>query len=101
MGSSCDLLLQELGADAQCIDKDGFTALHHACQCGHAQCLAPLIELGCDVNAPICPEDGSITEGACALHLAAQAGHTEVTLVTKHVTTKPQTPKPQTPNPRP
>jgi len=66
-------------------DRYGTTALHLACQNGHVDCVAVLLENGADPNQParlkysVLPGHGeSITRGEAPLHLAAEAGHLAV-----------------------
>jgi hypothetical protein len=51
-GRSDDMLqLLDEGAEVECTDKDGFTALIKAAANGHADCVRRLIQAGADTNA--------------------------------------------------
>ncbi|GLH09915.1 Protein fem-1 homolog B [Gryllus bimaculatus] len=62
--------LLDVGADPNCTDKDGMTALHHASVHGQTDCLRVLLDKGVNLNV----QDRC---GRTPLHHAAQHGHKE------------------------
>ncbi|KAK7865300.1 hypothetical protein R5R35_012593 [Gryllus longicercus] len=62
--------LLDVGADPNCTDKDGMTALHHASVHGQTDCLRVLLDKGVNLNV----QDRC---GRTALHHASQHGHKE------------------------
>lgn len=64
-------LLLEKGADVNCQDEDGRTALSHACETGHLDVVKLLVQFNAD-------PDVSDTWGNSALMYAAFSGHSQV-----------------------
>ena len=58
-------VLLRFGADADCADTDGRTALHMAVSNGHAALITPLVAAGADPNAPT-------VDGLTPLHIAVR-----------------------------
>ena len=56
------------GVDLHAKDSDGYTPLHYACRCGHAEVVKALLEKGADVH----PKD---SVGETPLYLACEEGH--------------------------
>ena len=52
--TECVEILLTRGADPKIVSRYGRTAVHYAAACGYEECLALLMQHGCDVN--ICPE---------------------------------------------
>ena len=65
----CKLLIAH-GADANAEDSDGWTPMHYAAYCGHAEAVKFLIAHGADANA-------KNNNGMTPLHYAACRGHAE------------------------
>ena len=61
------------GYDLECVDKQGYTALHHACKQGHLKRVQNLVECGAHLGARTKDE-----EGKTGFLLAAQGGYLEV-----------------------
>lgn len=64
-------LLLEKGADVNCQDEDGRTALSHACEIGHLDVVKLLVQFNADPDVPD-------TWGNSALMYAAFSGHSQV-----------------------
>lgn len=64
-------LLLEKGADVNCQDEDGRTALSHACEMGHLDVVKLLVQFNADPDVPD-------TWGNSALMYAAFSGHSQV-----------------------
>lgn len=64
-------LLLEKGADVNCLDEDGRTALSHACEMGHLDVVKLLVQFNAD-------PDVSDTWGNSSLMYAAFSGHSQV-----------------------
>lgn len=64
-------LLLEKGADVNCQDEDGRTALSHACESGHLDVVKLLVQFNADPDVPD-------TWGNSALMYAAFSGHSQV-----------------------
>uniref|UniRef100_A0A3B3HKI1 Uncharacterized protein n=1 Tax=Oryzias latipes TaxID=8090 RepID=A0A3B3HKI1_ORYLA len=64
-------LLLEKGADVNCQDEDGRTALSHACEMGHLDVVKLLVQFNAD-------PDVSDAWGNSALMYAAFSGHSQV-----------------------
>lgn len=64
-------LLLEKGADVNCQDEDGRTALSHACEIGHLDVVKLLVQFSADPDVPD-------TWGNSALMYAAFSGHSQV-----------------------
>ncbi|CAJ1073825.1 ankyrin repeat domain-containing protein 63 [Xyrichtys novacula] len=64
-------LLLEKGADVNCQDEDGRTALSHACEMGHLDVVKLLVQFNAD-------PDSSDAWGNSALMYAAFSGHSQV-----------------------
>ena len=81
-------ILLTRGADPKIVSRYGRTAIHYAAACGYEECLALLMQHGCDVN--ICPEgypspviSATMSRRSKCLSMLLDTGEADVNFVDK------------------